>query len=85
MVRADAIDSFHRAFEERSARWIKNGEVGQVMREKTAQAEVPKDVTAAIAKNLSSECLQLLDGSQETICNVWLRKEVPSIATDAQV
>src|ERR1700682_5936975 len=33
MVRADAINSFHRAFEKSSAGWIKNGEVGEVMRE----------------------------------------------------
>jgi hypothetical protein len=50
--------------------------------EKTA---VPKDVNESIAKLLSSEAVRFLDAKENLICEVWLRKDVPSEATDAQV
>src|SRR4051794_25076350 len=52
---------------------------------KVSKAEPPKELNASIAKLLAPEALLLQDGSGNTICEVWLRKEVPADATPEQV
>lgn len=52
---------------------------------KTATTPAPKELKEAIAKLLSDQAVQLLDGQGNRLCEVWFRKEVPSKATPAQV
>lgn len=50
---------------------------------KVAPAPVPKDVPADFAKLLGPDCVQLADAAGP-ICNLWLCKEAPSVATVQQ-
>jgi hypothetical protein len=45
----------------------------------------PKDLAEPIRKLLENRCVQLLDGRGNTVLEVWLCKEVPVKATDAQI
>jgi len=50
--------------------------------EKTA---APKEVADAVRAVLAESALQLRDGADQLVAEVWLRKELPGDATDAQV
>jgi hypothetical protein len=45
----------------------------------------PTEVAEPIRKLLDNRCIRLLDGKGATVVEVWLRKEVPVKATDAQI
>jgi hypothetical protein len=45
----------------------------------------PKELAEPIRKLLDNRCIQLHDGRGNTVVEVWLRKEVPVKATDAQI
>lgn len=52
---------------------------------KTTATPPPKELSPEIAKLLVSESIQLLDASDKPICEIWLRKEIPAEATEAQI
>ncbi len=52
---------------------------------KNADTPVPKEVSADIAKLLTGPSIQLLDSTGKPICDMWLRKELPTDATDGQL
>ena len=52
---------------------------------KTTENAPPKELSAAVQKLLRGESLQLLDGSDKVIAEVWVRKEVPTDATAEQI
>ncbi|HKI37836.1 MAG TPA: hypothetical protein VKA46_38640 [Gemmataceae bacterium] len=52
---------------------------------KEAKTELPKELKPAVAKLLDDNAVQLLDGKDTLICEVWFRKEVPVKATPEQV
>src|SRR5947199_10355222 len=52
---------------------------------KTAKLDVPKELKEPVARLLSPDAIQLVDGAGKTVCDVWLRKEVPADATAEQV
>jgi hypothetical protein len=45
----------------------------------------PRELNESIRKLLDNRCIQLLDAKGSPIVEIWLRKEVPAKATDAQV
>jgi hypothetical protein len=45
----------------------------------------PKELAEPVRKLLEDRCLQLQDGSGNTLIEVWLRKEVPVTATAEQI
>jgi hypothetical protein len=49
------------------------------------QTPPPEEVSAALRAVLSDTCLDLVDGEGPTLAEVWLRKQVPGDATEAQV
>src|SRR5262245_22777032 len=51
----------------------------------TTDAAVPKDVSSEIANLFADGSTQLLDATGKPICDVWLRKEIPADATEAQL
>lgn len=52
---------------------------------KTVKTNVPNEVHDSIKKLLHSDAVQLLDARGNLVCEVWLRKDVPSDATAEQV
>ena len=52
---------------------------------KTAATPAPKELAEPIGKLLTDRSVQLVDDKGAVLCEVWLRKEVPSRATPAQV
>jgi hypothetical protein len=50
-----------------------------------AGAAAPKEVQEPIRKLLDDRCVQLLDARGTVVAEVWLRKEVPVKATEAQI
>jgi hypothetical protein len=52
---------------------------------KTTTTPPPKELKEGIAKLLSDQSVQLLDGKGTLLCELWFRKEVPANATPAQV
>jgi hypothetical protein len=52
---------------------------------KVVTAEAPKELQDPIRTLLGDRCIQLLDGKGEVLAEVWMRKEVPGKATEAQV
>lgn len=52
---------------------------------KTTDAPVPKEIGPEIAKMLVTSSIQLLDSSGKPICDMWLRKDIPAEATEAQL
>ncbi len=44
----------------------------------------PKDLQGAVRKELGDRCVQLYDGRDNLLAEVWFRKEVPVKATEAQ-
>jgi hypothetical protein len=52
---------------------------------KEAKVELPKEVKPAVAKLLDDNAVQLLDGKDTLICEVWFRQEVPVKATPEQL
>jgi hypothetical protein len=52
---------------------------------KTTESPVPKDVSPEIAKLLVDSSIQLLDATGKPIADVWLRKEIPTDAAEAQL
>jgi len=52
---------------------------------KTVKTPVPKEIQEDIAKQLSDQAVQLLDGKGTLLAEVWLRKELPAQATPAQL
>src|SRR4051794_11290939 len=45
----------------------------------------PNQVNPAIHKLLDDTCIQLLDSAGQPALEIWLRKDVPGKATDAQI
>lgn len=52
---------------------------------KTVDAAPPKEVEEPIRKLLDGKCVQLLDPKGTLLMEVWLRKDLPVKATEAQV
>ena len=52
---------------------------------KTADTPIPKELSPEIAKLLVESSVQLLDSTGKPICEVWLRKELPTDATEGQL
>jgi hypothetical protein len=52
---------------------------------KVVNAEPPKEIQEAIRSLLADRSVQLLDAKGEVLAEVWVRKEVPGKATEAQV
>src|SRR5262245_57733830 len=52
---------------------------------KTADTPIPKELSPEIAKLLVETPVQLLDATGKPICDVWLRKDIPADATEAQL
>jgi hypothetical protein len=52
---------------------------------KLAGSEPPKDLQEPIRALLGDRCVQLLDDKGDVLAEVWMRKEVPGKATEAQV
>jgi hypothetical protein len=52
---------------------------------KIVNSEPPKELQEPVRKMLGERCVQLLDAKSELIAEVWMRKEVPGKATDAQI
>jgi hypothetical protein len=52
---------------------------------KVVTAPPPKELAAAVGKLLGDQCVQFLDGKGELLAEVWMRKDVPAKATEAQV
>jgi hypothetical protein len=52
---------------------------------KDADNAPPKELDKSIGDLLTPKSIQLLDAKGEALCEVWLRKEVPSSATAQQV
>lgn len=48
-------------------------------------AEPPKEVAEAVRKLLADNSVQILDEKGELVAELWLRKELPAKATEAQV
>jgi len=51
----------------------------------TTTTAIPKEVSPEIAKLLVDSSIQFLDPMGKPICDMWLRKEIPAEATDAQI
>lgn len=52
---------------------------------KLAATPIPKELAEGIAKLMSDRSVQLLDDKGKLMAELWLRKEVPAIATPAQL
>jgi hypothetical protein len=52
---------------------------------KVTTSEPPKELQEPVRALLGDRCIQLLDGKGEALAEVWMRKEVPGKATEAQV
>src|SRR5262245_32149184 len=52
---------------------------------KTTDADPPKQLSDAVKKLLGKTCIQLQDGKENLIAEVWLVKEVPAKATAEQI
>jgi hypothetical protein len=52
---------------------------------KVVEAKPPKEVQEEVSKTLGDRSIQLLDGKNEVLVQVWFRKELPAKATDAQI
>ncbi len=52
---------------------------------KTAATPIPKDVSEPIQKLLAESSVQLLDGADKPICDVWFRKDISADATPEQI
>src|SRR5262249_21214663 len=52
---------------------------------KVVEAKPPKDVPEEVSKTLGDRSIQLLDGKNEVLVELWFRKELPGKATDAQI
>jgi hypothetical protein len=52
---------------------------------KTEMTPVPKELKEPVAKLLSDQAIQFLDGKGSLLCELWLRKELPAKATPAQI
>jgi hypothetical protein len=52
---------------------------------KTAEAAPPKELSDPIRKLLTSDAIEMLDGSGKAIAHIWLRKEMPTDAAAEQI
>jgi hypothetical protein len=52
---------------------------------KVADSAAPKELDESIRKLLNDKCVQLLDAKGGLVAEVWLRKELPAKATEAQI
>lgn len=52
---------------------------------KATEADPPKQLSDDMRKLLSKSCVQLLDAKENVLVELWLVKEVPAKATDAQI
>jgi hypothetical protein len=52
---------------------------------KTAVAEPPNEVSDTISKTLAGEAVQFFDPAGKLICEIWLAKELPAVATAEQL
>jgi hypothetical protein len=52
---------------------------------KQASTPAPKEVSEPIRKLLADKSMQLMGGDGNSICEIWLRKEVPVKATPEQI
>ena len=52
---------------------------------KVVNAAPPQELQEAVRTLLGERCVQLLDGKGDVLAEVWMRKEVPGKATEAQV
>jgi hypothetical protein len=52
---------------------------------KEAETPVPKEVNKAVADVLGKKSVQLIDEKGGVLCEVWMRKEVPTSATPQQL
>ena len=52
---------------------------------KTANTPVPQELAEPIRALLAEQSLQVLDAKGTTLCEIWVRKEIPSKATAEQV
>jgi hypothetical protein len=52
---------------------------------KATNTPIPTDISKEIADLLAPTATQLLDATGKPICDMWLRKEIPADATDAQL
>jgi len=52
---------------------------------KVAKAEPPKELQEPVRTLIGERCVQLFDGKGELLAEVWMRKELPGKATEAQV
>lgn len=52
---------------------------------KATEADPPKQLSDAVRKLLTKSCVQLLDDKESVLIELWLVKEVPAKATDAQI
>jgi len=47
---------------------------------RTDPVAIPKDVSPAVARELSDQCIELLDSKSKVLAQLWLRKTVPAKA-----